>query len=262
MEKIPIFNAAGEGVERLDEYNFNTEMYYSRTDLNNLFRIGTIQPTSFIEKMKRQGTPIPQKKHPTKRGPHGFRTLWKASDVIEAAKANGEAITEPHHTQQAREFDKKEARQKVYERHYEKLLQTLSADEFITSLTLERDHTHAPLISVERNGFLSEEEIVEQAKELTGISGVYFLCDDKNVVYVGQSINVYVRVKAHEHDPTKEFTSWAYMKVFQQDLNYIETLYIYLLRPRYNYGKDGKLYAPITWRSVMDRLQSKDSNGR
>lgn len=73
-------------------------------------------------------------------------------------------------------------------------------------------------------------------------SGVYFLCKETEVVYVGQSIVVAGRVGAHMGD--KDF-DWAFcMRVPRSDLDFVEGEFIRALRPKYNFSVRGKIVCP------------------
>jgi hypothetical protein len=64
--------------------------------------------------------------------------------------------------------------------------------------------------------------------------GVYFLCDNDQVVYVGQSIDVGSRTRQHTD---KEFSRAFCLPCPMEDLNRVEAAFIALLRPKYNVGK-------------------------
>lgn len=66
------------------------------------------------------------------------------------------------------------------------------------------------------------------------ICGIYFLLQDADVVYVGQSINIISRVATHVTDGTKAFNRWCYVKLQRHELNDVERFYITLLRPKFN----------------------------
>lgn len=66
------------------------------------------------------------------------------------------------------------------------------------------------------------------------ISGVYFLCRDGTVVYVGQSTDVYRRVLDHRCSGIKGFNSAYFWPVPRPDLDRIEGAFIRLLKPRFN----------------------------
>tara|TARA_Y100000593_G_scaffold18029_1_gene36095 strand:- start:188 stop:802 length:615 start_codon:yes stop_codon:yes gene_type:complete len=72
--------------------------------------------------------------------------------------------------------------------------------------------------------------------------GVYFLCHEGEVVYVGQSKEVSGRVGAHMGD--KEFDFAFCVHVPRSDLDYVEGELIRRLQPKYNFGSDGVIRAP------------------
>ena len=81
-----------------------------------------------------------------------------------------------------------------------------------------------------------------QSCESVGCPGVYFLCHEGNVVYVGQSGNVFGRIGAHLGDKT--FDSVFFARVPQSDLDFVEGELIRTLSPKYNHNKAGKLVTP------------------
>jgi hypothetical protein len=76
-------------------------------------------------------------------------------------------------------------------------------------------------------------------------SGIYFLCRDNAVLYVGQSVNVAVRVA--EHCRRYEFDSVLFLPWPGDDLNRIEAALIRALRPPLN-GKssNGAMLTPVS----------------
>lgn len=65
--------------------------------------------------------------------------------------------------------------------------------------------------------------------------GVYFLCDNDEVVYVGQSIDVGSRIRQHTD---KEFSRAFCLPCPEEDLNRVEAAFIALFKPKYNGGKN------------------------
>ncbi len=64
--------------------------------------------------------------------------------------------------------------------------------------------------------------------------GVYFLCQDNEVVYVGQSICVTERIKAHLSNKNFDRDLVFYMPVPESELTKVENHFIRLLKPKYN----------------------------
>jgi len=58
------------------------------------------------------------------------------------------------------------------------------------------------------------------------LSGVYFLCREQQVVYVGQSVDIYSRLRAHQ-----DFDAAFAILLDRSDLNTVEGAFIRLLRP-------------------------------
>lgn len=81
-----------------------------------------------------------------------------------------------------------------------------------------------------------------ESVENAPICGVYFLCSNDELVYIGQGGNVFNRIGAHFGNKTFDF-SWL-MRVPKSDLNFIEHHLIEKFAPKYNYGKNGKLILP------------------
>jgi hypothetical protein len=64
------------------------------------------------------------------------------------------------------------------------------------------------------------------------VPGIYFLCLDGRVVYVGQSIDVYGRVLYHRTD--KDFDSAFFIASTKENLNDVERFFIKYLMPELN----------------------------
>ena len=62
--------------------------------------------------------------------------------------------------------------------------------------------------------------------------GIYFLFDGSNLVYIGQSENIFKRVPIHLE--TKQFDSWNYIEFAEDDLNILEAEFILKYQPKYN----------------------------
>jgi excinuclease UvrABC nuclease subunit len=67
-------------------------------------------------------------------------------------------------------------------------------------------------------------------------SGVYFLCDADEVVYVGQSVAVLSRIMTHVMERNKRFDPDRifFLPVPQSELLRAEGEFIRLLKPKYN----------------------------
>lgn len=81
-------------------------------------------------------------------------------------------------------------------------------------------------------------EIVEEAAR---IPAVYFLCHENEVVYVGQSRNVLLRIQAHDDDPDKIFDRAYMIRIPESELLKVEGHFIHLLNPTYNRTNGSRL---------------------
>ncbi len=84
--------------------------------------------------------------------------------------------------------------------------------------------------------------------------GIYFLVLDGKIMYVGQSIDIFSRIKSHTD---KEFTDVYYLEVPEKDLDKIERKYIIDCAAPYNKTWDCEIEL-IKFRELVVLL--KDSN--
>ena len=89
------------------------------------------------------------------------------------------------------------------------------------------------------------------ANQIRGIVGVYFLIRDSELVYIGQSKNVYRRVASHsiKHD------KFWYVECKAQDLDEIESAYIHIYKPPLNGSLVDEKVAPLNHRKFLDRVK-------
>jgi len=78
---------------------------------------------------------------------------------------------------------------------------------------------------------LTREQIVETSLPWARSTGVYFLIDADEIVYIGQSVNVYARIAQHSD---KTFDRYAYIPCEADVMDRLESLYIHCFRPRMN----------------------------
>lgn len=78
-------------------------------------------------------------------------------------------------------------------------------------------------------------EIQEIAIErLTNKSGIYFLCRNAKIMYIGKSINVIRRVMDHFYAESKIFDSAFYIPFMKDQLDYYEFEFIKRIKPPLN----------------------------
>lgn len=79
---------------------------------------------------------------------------------------------------------------------------------------------------------LTYDEIISGAAHYQRPCGIYFLIIGAEIVYVGQSKNVVSRLDSHY--ARFKFTRYAFAPFPERHLDLVESLYIHLLRPRFN----------------------------
>jgi len=107
---------------------------------------------------------------------------------------------------------------------------TTEISEDIPAIKIKR----ANVVVNETDHLLNAEEIVSRAQPFENCCGVYFLINNGEIVYVGQSVNIWGRLGTHFNDNLKEFDRIAYVLVDKEDLNRVEAAYIRKFQPKYN----------------------------
>lgn len=85
---------------------------------------------------------------------------------------------------------------------------------------------------------MNKEEVIGTKKKLgenKRLRGVYFLIKNNEIVYVGQSTDIFSRISVHRK--TKDFDSYNYIlfpEVSDEKLNNLEAEYIGKFTPKYN----------------------------
>ena len=74
------------------------------------------------------------------------------------------------------------------------------------------------------------------------LTGIYFLISDSEVVYIGQSLNIYQRINRHLSDNKKIFDEVKFIEYEKEFLNDRESEYINLFIPKYNKTKTDGFY--------------------
>jgi len=96
---------------------------------------------------------------------------------------------------------------------------------------------------------LRADEISAIALRWEQATGVYFLLDGDDVVYVGQAVSVYKRIAEHTN---KKFDRYAFVPCARDALDKLESLYIHCLRPPLNGVQANKANcAPISLHNLL-----------
>lgn len=73
-------------------------------------------------------------------------------------------------------------------------------------------------------------EVVSGALPVGGSVGIYFLVRDAEVVYIGKTTDVFLRLSKHRRDG-KQFDAYNFLPCGEADLDRLESLYITALLP-------------------------------
>jgi hypothetical protein len=79
---------------------------------------------------------------------------------------------------------------------------------------------------------LSIDDILETSMEIPKTCGIYFLINNNEIVYVGQSINIHQRLQKHLYE--KQFDKINIIPCERFELNRMESLYINKFKPKLN----------------------------
>lgn len=205
--------------------------WLTSSDLNKLLTVDGISCAGYIQRQERLGKPI---KHKIYNVGKRYRIL----DVIARARAEAVSIGPSTIIKEKMNVDF------LIEKRNKLEQEVMGLDQEITDLLDKRDahfaEFHSMSDALTGKHMLIEREIVKAASPIntSDYCGVYFLVKGDRVVYVGQSINILVRVR--EHSKHKDFDSFSFIRCEKKKLDVLESLYIHALRPEYQ-GWSGAL---------------------
>ena len=193
--------------------NVDVTEWMKTSKLNKLFLIDGILPSSFIARCLRNDyMPLREK---IKNG----QKFYVIIDFIDAATTNGLPFTPPIKKEISLSIDELKKEREFLMRQISSLKHELALSNISKQLTGKT--------------LLSKDDILQSCNPLPMVTGIYFLVDNANVVYVGQSVNIFSRVSQHFNDK-KQFTSFAYIVCDRAILDKMESLYIHYLKPKLN----------------------------
>ena len=211
------------------------------SELKKLCSIDSMSPEGWISKMDRLGSPLKVYK-----GVDGVKR-FRVGEIVAKARATCSTIGPPlakkgDNKKSIMHFEIQKGRAQLKKHD----LEVAEISRVLTARSLRAEH-----------------EIVKKAKSVEEemLCGVYFLVNDDRVVYVGQSVNVYSRVKTHMADPRKTFDSWCFIRCEKRMLDVLESLYIHFLQPKQQ-GKSGnsdQLSTPLTMDELFERVAVRRS---
>jgi len=88
--------------------------------------------------------------------------------------------------------------------------------------------------NIDEVGLYSKTTIVSAARSVGKMSGIYFLVDAGQIVYVGQSTDIIMRISSHLREGVKTFTSFSVIEASAEELDDLEARYIAKFEPVYN----------------------------
>ena len=189
--------------------------YLSLSVLNKYAIVDNITISGFVSRLERIGKPIKTK----------VKNRYRLLDILIRAKVDGLCV-EP--VEKHKLLIDINAMKSMHQELQIKL-------EYLQNCEQKEKHKlFFDKSSVRLTGktLLREEEILAAKINKTMMSGVYFLIQENEIVYVGQSVNIFARVATHIQQ--KEFDSYAFLECPPDKLIIYESLYIHSLRPKLN----------------------------
>lgn len=90
------------------------------------------------------------------------------------------------------------------------------------------------------------------------ITGIYFLCKNKQIVYIGKSINIISRISTHSQVMEGEFDSVFYIEVPECYIHEIEQELIHSFDPKLNNGFGARNRGEFTKEDHKNLLQKME----
>lgn len=236
------------------ESEIDTEIV--RSKLNDMFMVQDMKPTTYIEKRKQSGSPIPCKKVPFSGG-RGYKLLYTARNVIESAIEDGYEVKPSELKAITQDIASLEYQRGVLRRQVLELQEKEKAlKENIAYMTGDLSCL-SPMLKQTEFSLVPKSEIIKKAKLYEQSCGVYFLIKDDEIIYIGQSINIAHRIASHRD---KDFDSMAFIGCLKTDLDVLESLYILAYRPKLNgsLGNSDIPSTPLSLRMIINRCKNTD----
>jgi len=116
-------------------------------------------------------------------------------------------------------------------------------------------------MAITNKAMVSQERIIDNAISYDQTCGIYFLLKDTEILYVGQSVCVFSRIRAHDNERRIKFDRIAWVECKKEHLDTLESLYIHLFKPVMNgsSGHDGK-QAPLSMEQIAKFLLAQNNS--
>jgi len=77
-------------------------------------------------------------------------------------------------------------------------------------------------------------EILARSLPSQKITGIYFLVESEEIVYIGQAVDIHVRIADHRKKRVIQFDRYSWIECSESELNNLEAMYILKFVPQYN----------------------------
>ena len=168
------------------------------------------------------------------------------------------AIAAKSHATRRANKEKEEAEREQARRQADSLYIAIAKSQAKLDVLQKMETMNTVSCEIMSKALLRPDEIVKASLPWKEATGVYFLIDADEIVYVGQSVNIYSRISTHWD---KKFDRYAYVPCEPETLDRLESLYIHFLSPKINKTlNDGSKQAPIAFDFLIGN--SKKNNMR
>lgn len=87
----------------------------------------------------------------------------------------------------------------------------------------------------DKDYILSKSQVVRKREsESQEVGYIYFLIDEDEIVYIGQTVSIETRILSHLSENTKEFDRFTALRYPRKVLDHCECEYIVHYKPKYN----------------------------
>lgn len=237
--------------------------YIRPNDMNKIFALElggkTIQPSGFIGKADRElwnlkyGL-IPAKNSMAKSNKvKGYRML----DVLHLAFLKGYTAVETQEKIVCTYID----RLSIAHDDLASIKGQIRAYEQQVRLTTGDFSDYGIVTQQPKYALLSKETLIQQAKSNLAICGIYFLIKGDEIVYIGQSVNIFARMNGHAN---KDYDSVTFVPCDKSELDIMESLYILAYRPKLN-GRagnkcQGRISSPLSLQQIIEKFKGEYDN--
>lgn len=99
---------------------------------------------------------------------------------------------------------------------------------------------------------------VIRTDQMLATCGIYFLCKEKKIVYIGQSTSIATRLAVHIEEAAKQFDLCVWIPIHKRDLDTVEASLIKHFKPKLNKAMFGGNSQPHERAIVASILQPEE----